>query len=55
MIPRAEIAMVIMERGRRLGDWAVSSQIFTSMIMVSVITCITSPMLLRPLLQNKSN
>ncbi len=50
MIPRAEIAMVIMERGRQLGDWAVSPQIFTSMILVSIITCIASPLLLRPLL-----
>ncbi len=53
MIPRAEIAMVIMERGRQLGDWAVSPQIFTSMIVVSAITCIVSPLLLRPLLQKK--
>lgn len=51
MIPRAEIAMVIMERGRQLGDWAVSPQIFTSMIIVSAITCIVSPLFLRPLLQ----
>ncbi|MDJ0649086.1 MAG: cation:proton antiporter [Xenococcaceae cyanobacterium MO_188.B19] len=51
MIPRAEIAMVIMERGRQLGNWAVSTQIFTSMILVSAITCIVSPLLLRPLLQ----
>lgn len=51
MIPRAEIAMIIMERGRQLGNWAVSPQIFTSMILVSAITCIASPLLLRPLLQ----
>ena len=51
MIPRAEIAMVIMERGRQLGDWAVSPQIFASMILISVITCIVSPLVLRPLLQ----
>ena len=51
MVPRAEITMVVMERGRQLGDWAVSPQIFTSMIVVSAITCITSPLLLRPLLQ----
>lgn len=51
MIPRAEIAMVIMERGRQLGDWAVSPQIFTSMIIVSAITCTVSPLFLRPLLQ----
>ncbi|MCC0179282.1 cation:proton antiporter [Waterburya agarophytonicola K14] len=51
MVPRAEITMVIMERGRQLGDWAVSPQIFTSVILVSAITCIVSPLLLRPLLQ----
>ncbi len=47
----ANIFPVFMERGRQLGDWAVSPQIFTSMILVSVITCIISPLLLRPLLQ----
>ncbi len=55
MIPRAEIAMVIMERGRQLGDWAVSPQIFTSMIIVSGITCIVSPLVLRPLLEKRNN
>lgn len=55
MIPRAEIAIVIMERGRQLGDWAVSPPIFTSMIIVSAITCIVSPLLLRPLLQKEIN
>ena len=51
----AEITMVIMERGRQLGDWAVSPQIFTSMIIVSAVTCIISPLLLRPLLQKTSS
>lgn len=55
MIPRAEITMVIMERGRQLGDWAVSPQIFTSTIVVSAITCIASPLVLRPLLQKRFN
>ena len=55
MVPRAEIAMVIMERGRQLGDWAVSPQIFTSMIIVSGITCIASPLVLRPLLQKENS
>ena len=49
MIPRAEIAMVVMERGRQLG--AVPQAVFTSMILVSALTCIISPLLLRPLLQ----
>lgn len=51
MIPRAEIAMIIMERGRQLGDWAVSPQIFTSVVIMSAMTCAISPLLLRPLLQ----
>ena len=54
MVPRAEIAMIIMERGRKLGDWVVSPQIFTSMIIVSGITCIVSPLVLRPLLQKEN-
>lgn len=51
MIPRAEITMIIMERGRQLGDWAVSPKIFAGMVMMSAITCAVSPLVLRPLLQ----
>ena len=51
MIPRAEIVMVIMQQGQQLGNWAVSSEVFAAMTMVSIATCILSPMLLRPLLR----
>ncbi len=51
MIPRAEIVMVIMQHGQQLGDWAVSSEVFAAMTMVSAATCILSPLLLRPLLR----
>jgi Kef-type K+ transport system membrane component KefB len=51
MVPRAEITMVIMDRGRQLGDWAVPPEVFSNLIVVSAITCIVSPLLLRPLLQ----
>jgi Kef-type K+ transport system membrane component KefB len=50
MVPRAEIAMVIMERGRSLGDWAVSSQGYAAMVVVTIGTCIFSSLLLRPML-----
>ncbi len=50
MIPRAEIAMIIMKHGRNLGDWAVSSEVFTAMVFVSVLTCIVAPILIRKLL-----
>ena len=51
MIPRAEIVMVIMQQGQQLGDWAVSSEVFAAMTMVSIATCILSPLVLRPLLR----
>ncbi len=41
MVPRAEIAMVVMKRG--LDQGIVSPQIFTGMIMVSAATCVLSP------------
>lgn len=51
MIPRAEITMVIMQRGRDLGDWAISPQLFAGMTLVAIATCIISPILLYPLLK----
>jgi Kef-type K+ transport system membrane component KefB len=50
MIPRAEIAMVIMQRGLNLGEWAVPPDIFAAMVIVSAGTCIISPFLVRYLL-----
>jgi Kef-type K+ transport system membrane component KefB len=50
MVPRAEIALVILDEGRRLGPWAVSSELFATMVLVSLATCIAAPILLRPML-----
>jgi Kef-type K+ transport system membrane component KefB len=50
MLPRAEIAMLIMRRGSALGDWAVPPSIYAAMVLVSAATCIGGPLLLRPLL-----
>jgi Kef-type K+ transport system membrane component KefB len=52
MVPRAEIAMIIMERGYRLGEWAVPSLVFGAMILVSAATCLISPLILRSLLRH---
>ncbi len=38
MVPRAEIALVILDEGRRLGPWAVSSELFATMVLVSLAT-----------------
>lgn len=51
LVPRAEIFMVIMERGARLGEHAVSHEIFSAMILVSAATCFFTPLLLNPMLQ----
>ncbi len=50
LIPRAEIAMVIMQKGLTLGPWAVPPQVFSAMVLVSVMTCVISPFILRPML-----
>jgi Kef-type K+ transport system membrane component KefB len=43
MIPRAEIAMVIMQHGMLLGAWAVSERLFSAMVVVSLLTCFFAP------------
>jgi Kef-type K+ transport system membrane component KefB len=48
MMPRAEIAMVVMQHGVLLGAWAVSEQLFSAMVLVSLATCLLAPLLIRP-------
>lgn len=50
MIPRAEIAMVVMEHGQELGESVVPHRAFAAMVMVSAATCIFTPLILRPML-----
>lgn len=50
MVPRAEIAMIIMQRGAELGEWAVSPEVFSAMVFVSAGTCLLIPAILYPLL-----
>jgi Kef-type K+ transport system membrane component KefB len=47
MIPRAEIAMIIMQKGHNLGEWAVPGRVFSAVVVVSLATCIFSPVILR--------
>ena len=55
LVPRAEIALVIMQRGLDLGDWAVPPSIFAQMVVVSALTVLGTPFLLRPLLARASS
>lgn len=51
MVPRAEIAIIIMEKGLSLGNWAVSSSLFSAIVVVSLVTTMIIPVVLRFLLQ----
>lgn len=46
MVPRAEITMIIMERGQQLGEWAVPSELYAAFVLVSAITCLIAPVAL---------
>jgi hypothetical protein len=50
MIPRAEIAMIIMQKGLGLGDWAVPPGLFGGMVLVSLVTCLAVPPVLQRML-----
>ncbi len=51
MIPRAEIALVIMHQGREMGEWAVPPEAYAGMVVVSAGTCALAPLVLHPLLR----
>ena len=50
MIPRAEIAMVIVYQCRQLGDDIVPDNVFAAIVLVAVMTSIFAPLVLRSLL-----
>ena len=50
MIPRAEIALVVMYACRAIDERIVPPEVFAGMVMVSLATCIVSPILLRRML-----
>lgn len=51
MVPRAEIALVIMQRGLSLGEWAVPTHVFSGAVMIVAVTCLLAPIVLRRLLR----
>ncbi len=46
LVPRAEITMIIMERARQLGDWAVPAELFAAFVLISALTCLVAPIAL---------
>ncbi len=51
MVPRAEITMVIMQRGLKLGEWAVPPHVYGGMVTVCAATCLASPVVVQSLLK----
>ena len=52
MVPRAEIALVIAQQGSILGDWAVPAEVFSSIAIISIVTCLISPLGIRWIIRN---
>ncbi|MGD8570560.1 MAG: cation:proton antiporter [Gammaproteobacteria bacterium] len=50
MVPRAEIAMIVVHQAQQLGDWAMPERIYTAMVFVTMVTCIGAPFVLYRLL-----
>jgi Kef-type K+ transport system membrane component KefB len=51
MIPRAEIAMIIIQQGHALGEEIIASEVYAGMVLVSAVTCVISPLILHKLLK----
>ncbi len=51
MIPRAEIAMIVIGHGQAAGEEVIPSSVYAAMVLVSVATCTLTPLILRPLLR----
>jgi Kef-type K+ transport system membrane component KefB len=53
MVPRAEIAMVIMQQGLAQGAWAVPQRVYAAMVVVTAGTCLLAPLAVRTLLERR--
>lgn len=51
MVPRAEIALLVMGYGLSLGPWATPPALYNAIVLASLATCILSPIVVRRLLQ----
>ena len=49
MLPRAEIAMIVMQRGVTFNGGGVPDSVYSGMVLVSAATCLATPLALRVL------
>lgn len=50
MVPRAEIAMVVVYQCHQLGEDIVPDKVFVAMVLMAVMTSVIAPVILRFLL-----
>ena len=53
MVPRAEMAMVIGEQARSLGDWALPAEVFSGIALVVLVTSLITPIAVHWLLRRQ--
>lgn len=53
MIPRAEIFLIIMKRGLDLGEWAVTTEMFTYAVVISSLSVVVIPLVLKKMLTKR--
>ena len=51
MVPRAEMAMVIGQQARDLGDWAMPASVFSGIALVALATSLMTPVAVHILLR----
>ncbi|MCB2174026.1 cation:proton antiporter [bacterium] len=51
MVPRAEIAMVVVERGSELGAWAMPPELYAGLVFVCAATCLGTAVFLNTALR----
>jgi Kef-type K+ transport system membrane component KefB len=51
MVPRAEIALIIMQRSLQLGEHSVPQGVFSAMVLACGATCLTAPVVLGRMLR----
>ena len=51
MVPRAEIALVIARQGKELGEWALTSEAYSALVLIVAVTCTLAPVAMRAMLR----
>ncbi len=51
MVPRAEIAMVVVQRGSELGTWAMPPELYAALVFVCAVTCLGTAVFLNTVLR----